>query len=128
MLRVNWLSATKKCERVFGLENFAKSYWEKVRPSPKLNFENFPESLKNKYYTLNNLVEFGKEVFPTNRYRRKRPGWRRVFSTRSWVILVARTRKEKKEENSVSTFGRFRLYRLIQLYVDDQQLWFIYQF
>ena len=35
--------------------------------------------------------------------------WTRVFSTRRWVILVARTRR-KKEENSVSTFGRFRLW------------------
>ena len=34
--------------------------------------------------------------------------WTRVFSTRHWVILVARTCR-KKEENSVSTFGRFRL-------------------
>ena len=35
--------------------------------------------------------------------------WTRVFSTRRWVILVARTRRKKREENSVSTFGRFRL-------------------
>ena len=35
--------------------------------------------------------------------------WTRVFSTRRWVILVARTRR-KKEENSVSTFGCFRLW------------------
>ena len=32
-----------------------------------------------------------------------------VFSTRRRVILVARTRRKKGEENSVSTFGRFRL-------------------
>ena len=36
--------------------------------------------------------------------------WTRVFSTRCWVILVARTHRNKKEENSVSTFGRFRLW------------------
>ena len=34
--------------------------------------------------------------------------WTRVFSTRRWVILVARTRRENREENSASTFGRFR--------------------
>ena len=35
----------------------------------------------------------------------------RISSTRCWVILVARTRRKKKgEENSVSTFGRFRLW------------------
>ena len=33
--------------------------------------------------------------------------WTRVFSTRRWVILVARKRRKKREENSVSTFGRF---------------------
>ena len=27
--------------------------------------------------------------------------WTRVFSTRRWVILVARTRRKKREENSV---------------------------
>ena len=36
--------------------------------------------------------------------------WTRVFSTRRWVILVARTRRKQREENSVSTFGRFRLW------------------
>ena len=36
--------------------------------------------------------------------------WTRVFSTRRWVILVARTGRKKREENSVSTFGRFRLW------------------
>ena len=36
--------------------------------------------------------------------------WTRVFSTRRWVILVARTRRKKREENSVSTVGRFRLW------------------
>ena len=36
--------------------------------------------------------------------------WTRVFSTRRRVILVARTRRKKREENSVSTFGRFRLW------------------
>ena len=36
--------------------------------------------------------------------------WTQVFSTRRWVILVARTRRKKREENSVSTFGRFRLW------------------
>ena len=36
--------------------------------------------------------------------------WTRVFSTRRWVILVARTRRKKREENSASTFGRFRLW------------------
>ena len=36
--------------------------------------------------------------------------WTRVFSTRHWVRLVARTRRKKREENSVSTFGRFRLW------------------
>ena len=36
--------------------------------------------------------------------------WTRVFPTRRWVILVARTRRKKRVENSVSTFGRFRLW------------------
>ena len=36
--------------------------------------------------------------------------WTRVFSTRRWVILVARTRRKKREEYSVSTFGRFPLW------------------
>ena len=36
--------------------------------------------------------------------------WTRVFSTRRWVILVARTRRKKRVENSVSTFGRFHLW------------------
>ena len=37
--------------------------------------------------------------------------WMRVFLTRRWVILVARTRRKKEEENSVSTFGRFCLWK-----------------
>ena len=36
--------------------------------------------------------------------------WTRLFSTRRLGILVARTRREKREENSLSTFGRFRLW------------------
>ena len=36
--------------------------------------------------------------------------WTRVFSTRRWVILVARTRRKKREEKSVFTFGGFRLW------------------
>ena len=36
--------------------------------------------------------------------------WTRVFSTRRRVILVARTRRKKREENGVSTFERFRLW------------------
>ena len=36
--------------------------------------------------------------------------WTRVFSTRCWVILVAQARRKKREENSVSTFGRFSLW------------------
>ena len=36
--------------------------------------------------------------------------WTRVFSTQRGVILVARTRRKKREENSVSTFRRFRLW------------------
>ena len=40
--------------------------------------------------------------------------WTRVFSTRCWVILVARTRRKKREENSVSTFGRFRLWTFFE--------------
>ena len=37
--------------------------------------------------------------------------WTRVFSTRRWVKLVARTRREKKEKTIVaSTFWRFRLW------------------
>ena len=36
--------------------------------------------------------------------------WTRVFSTRRWVLLVARTCRKKGGENSVSTFGRFRLW------------------
>ena len=37
--------------------------------------------------------------------------WTRVFSTRRWAILVARTRRKNRERKSVSIFGRFRLYR-----------------
>ena len=37
--------------------------------------------------------------------------WTRVFSTRRWVILVAR---KKREEKSVSTFGRFRLWTSLE--------------
>ena len=40
--------------------------------------------------------------------------WTRVFSTRRWVILVARTRRKKKEENSVYTFWRFRLWTSLE--------------
>ena len=39
--------------------------------------------------------------------------WTRGFSTRRWVILVARKRRKrrkKREENSMSTFERFRLW------------------
>ena len=36
--------------------------------------------------------------------------WTRVFSTRRLVLLVARTCRKKGGENSVSTFGRFRLW------------------
>ena len=36
--------------------------------------------------------------------------WTRVFSTRRWVILVARTRRKKGEDNGLSNFGRFRLW------------------
>ena len=36
--------------------------------------------------------------------------WTRVFSTRRWVILVARARRKKKRRKSVSTFDRFRLW------------------
>ena len=36
--------------------------------------------------------------------------WTRVFSTRRWVILVARTRRKKRRKILVSTFGRFRLW------------------
>ena len=36
--------------------------------------------------------------------------WTQVFSTRRWVILVARTHRKKKEVNSASTFERFRLW------------------
>ena len=36
--------------------------------------------------------------------------WTRIFSSRRWVILVARTRRKKREENTVSTFGHFRLW------------------
>ena len=38
--------------------------------------------------------------------------WARVFSTRRWVILVARTRRKNREENSMSTFRRFRLWTI----------------
>ena len=36
--------------------------------------------------------------------------WTRLISTRRGVILVARKRRKKREENSVSTFGHFRLW------------------
>ena len=36
--------------------------------------------------------------------------WTRVFSTRRWVILVARTRRKKRRKILASTIGRFRLW------------------
>ena len=50
-----------------------------------------------------------------NRYRRKRPKvdasiFDSVVPSRYRVILVARTRPKKREEKSVSTFGRFLMW------------------
>ena len=54
--------------------------------------------------------------------------WTRVFSTRCWVILVAQARRKKREENSVSTFGRFSLLTSLEsspVSVNDKKLIFI---
>ena len=52
---------------------------------------------KIKTHELNDTSEFS-------------PKWTRVFSTRRWVILVARTRRKKGKKILASTFGRFRLW------------------
>ena len=52
------------------------------------------------HFFRKNLTDTGKNV----------QKWTRVFSTPRLVILVARTRRKKREEKSVSTFGRFRLW------------------
>ena len=57
-------------------------------------------SISYYFYFLKTLIDTGENV----------QKWTRVFSTRHWVILVARMRRKKEEENSVSTFGRFRLW------------------
>ena len=70
--------------------------------------------INQRLYTRSSFQAFAKRPRDKNFEFLKIPGetvqkWTRAFSTRRWVILVARTRRKKREENSVSTFGRFRL-------------------
>ena len=53
--------------------------------------------------TYRKLSPNSERMNPRNRYNRRRP---KVDAS----IFVARTRRKKREENSVSTFGRFRLW------------------
>ena len=66
---------------------------------------------RNLYDTVFNTISFNNKNWKLGSLTDTRENvqkWTRVFSTGRWVILVARTRRKKREENSVSTFGRFR--------------------
>ena len=82
--------------------------------SKKSFFENIPNRLKSMFELLLlmhcNIRDWSKVSTDTGENVQK---WTRVFSTRRWVILVARTCRKKREENSVSTFGRFRLWKQV---------------
>ena len=71
------------------------------RPDEKIKRRNSEVSFT---YLLFNLTDTGDNVQKCTR----------VFSTRRWAILVVRTRRKKREENIVSTFGRFRLWTSLE--------------
>ena len=66
--------------------------------------------------------------FIINRLTENVQKWTRVFSTRRRVILVARKRRKKREENSVSTFGRFRLWTSFESSPVSVNTWFFRHF
>ena len=78
--------------------------WPEFEPNGKT-----PQSISKRTTPSAHLIKYYQSCFLTDTGENVQK-WTRVFFIRRWVILVARTPWKKREENNVSTFGRFRLW------------------
>ena len=72
-----------------------KNIYQYLSPEIQIVFENLPVWKYLKVHVSLLLTDTGEFA----------PKWTRVFPTWRWVILVARTRRKKREENTRVHFG-----------------------